>query len=275
MEKEFSAVGDYLYSGGSYGQEYRNISGILNSFGDSTTSPTLGALAAFGSYFTDRAANNVTPSYYVNQASSDYNAAGGGVLGVLGVGNRYNPTAPAYDFFSGIDLINGQQLSGVDRASAGLNTLGGALLLTASIADSFTPGTTPPAATPTAPSVLSTPEVPASVPISSEIPAWRQYELQNGSQQTTMQTTFNGQQVTVRLDNPPTGSQIIDFKDYDWSNPSYQKPFIQQQVINDFQTQIQKYQTIAPNVNLQFSQEPPVWVADAIKQVGGTYSVKP
>jgi RHS repeat-associated protein len=131
---------NYIYSGGSYGQEYRDASTILNAIGDNTSSPTLAGLMGFASYFTDKAANNVTPSYYVNQAASDYNAAGGGVTGVLGVGNRYNPTASAYDFFSGYDLINGQTLSGVDRASAGLNTLGGALLLGAGVADSFQPG---------------------------------------------------------------------------------------------------------------------------------------
>jgi hypothetical protein len=138
---------NYIYSGGSYGQEYRDASTILNAIGDNTSSPTLAGLMGFASYFTDKAANNVTPSYYVNQAASDYNAAGGGVTGVLGVGNRYNPTASAYDFFSGYDLINGQTLSGVDRASAGLNTLGGALLLGAGVADSFQPGTTPPVTT--------------------------------------------------------------------------------------------------------------------------------
>jgi hypothetical protein len=148
FEKTVSAVGSYLYSGGSYGQEYRDASSILNYIGDNTDSPTLAGLMGFASYFTDKAANNVTPSYYVNQAVSDYNAAGGGVTGVLGVGNRYNPTASAYDFFSGYDLITGQTLSGVDRASAGLNTLGGALLLTAGAVDSFQPGTTPPVVAP-------------------------------------------------------------------------------------------------------------------------------
>jgi RHS repeat-associated protein len=137
-------IANYFYNGGSYGQEYRDASSILNYIGDNTSSPTLAAITGFGSYFTDRAANNVTPASYVNQAVSDYDAAGGGALGVLGVGNRYNPTASAYDFFSGYDLINGQTLSGVDRASAGLNTLGGALLLTAGAVDSFTPSTTPP-----------------------------------------------------------------------------------------------------------------------------------
>ncbi len=153
FEKGASAVGNYLYSGGSYGQEYRDASSILNYIGDNTSSPTLAGLMGFASYFTDKAANNVTPASYVNQAVSDYNAAGGGVTGVLGVGNRYNPTASAYDFFSGYDLINGQTLSGVDRASAGLNTLGGTLLIGAGFADSFTPGTTP-TPPPAAPSLL-------------------------------------------------------------------------------------------------------------------------
>ena len=110
--------------------------------------------------------------------------------------------------------------------------------------------------------------------VDANAPAWKQYEQRNGGQQTSMRTTFQGEEVGVRLDKPPNSSQIIDFKDYDWSNSSYQKPFIQQMVIEDFQTQIAKYQTIRPDVHLQFSQEPPAWAVQAIKDAGGTYSVK-
>ena len=81
--------------------------------------------------------------------------------------------------------------------------------------------------------------------------------------------------MTIRLDKTPTNAQIIDFKDYNWSNSRYQELFIQQRVVNKFQTQIQKYQTVRPGVHLQFSQEPPLWVVQAIEQAGGTYSVKP
>jgi hypothetical protein len=109
----------------------------------------------------------------------------------------------------------------------------------------------------------------------SEVPAWKQYEQRHGGQQTPMRTTFQGEEVDVRLDKPPTDSQIIDFKAYDWSNPSYQESFIQQKVIKDFQTQIAKYQTIRPNVHLQFSQQPPAWAIRAIQEAGATYSVKP
>lgn len=114
----------------------------------------------------------------------------------------------------------------------------------------------------------------AAAESAENIPSWKQYEMRHGGQQTIVRTTFEGREVTVRLDKPPSGSQIIDFKDYNWNNPTYQKPFIQQKVINDFQTQIRKYQTIQPNVHLQFSQEPPSWVVNAIKEAGGTYSVK-
>ncbi|MBN1919225.1 MAG: hypothetical protein JW889_15075, partial [Verrucomicrobia bacterium] len=107
------------------------------------------------------------------------------------------------------------------------------------------------------------------------IPAWRQYELRHGGQQTTMRTTFGGEEVTVRLDKPPTSTTIVDFKDLNWSKPAYQAPFIQQQVVEQFQTQILKYQTIRPNVHLQFSQQPPSGVVRAIREVGGTYSVMP
>ena len=74
-----------------------------------------------------------------------------------------------------------------------------------------------------------------------------------------MTTTFQGKTIKVRLDKPPTDSTIVDFKDYNWSNSSYEKPFIQQMVSDDFANQIRKYKTIRPNVHLQFSQEPPEW----------------
>ena len=112
-------------------------------------------------------------------------------------------------------------------------------------------------------------------PADDTTPAWKQYEIKHGGEQTTMTTTFEGQEITVRLDKPPSGSQVVDFKDYNWANPTYEKPFIQEQVVRDFQTQIQKYQTIRPDVHLQFSQEPPAWVVEAIKEVGGTYNVVP
>jgi RHS repeat-associated protein len=105
--------------------------------------------------------------------------------------------------------------------------------------------------------------------------SWQQYEFKYGGQQTKMTTTFNGQTINVRLDKPPTGSTIIDFKNYDWSKSAYNTPFIQDKVIQSFTTQIQKYQTIAPNVHFQFSQSPPSWVVNAIQSVGGTFSVAP
>jgi len=90
-----------------------------------------------------------------------------------------------------------------------------------------------------------------------------------------METTFEGRAIKVRLDKPPSDAQVIDFKDFDWSNPSYQKPFIIDRVVDDFTVQIRKYRTIRPNVHLQFSQNPPPWVVDAIRRAGGTYSVAP
>lgn len=110
---------------------------------------------------------------------------------------------------------------------------------------------------------------------SKKAPRWKQYEDKHGSEQTTMHTTFDGNEVTVRLDKPPTDSTIIDFKDYDWSKSAYDTPFIQERVVENFQTQIGKYKTIRENVHFQFSRQPPQWVVKAINDVGGTYSVKP
>jgi RHS repeat-associated protein len=109
----------------------------------------------------------------------------------------------------------------------------------------------------------------------ARLPAWRKYELRFGGKQTPLKTTFKGKVVRVRLDKPPTGSRILDFKDYNWTNPSYQKPFIRQQVIEEFTEQIQKYRTISSEVHFQFSQQPPPWVIKAIEDAGGTYSVVP
>jgi hypothetical protein len=106
-------------------------------------------------------------------------------------------------------------------------------------------------------------------------PSWRRYEERYGGRQTPMETTFEGRTVRVRLDKPPSNAQIIDFKDYNWSNPRYLEPFIRDRVIEDFTQQIRKYRTIRPNVHLQFSKDPPDWVVEAIKRAGGTYSVSP
>ncbi len=106
-------------------------------------------------------------------------------------------------------------------------------------------------------------------------PAWKSYEKRNGGVQTPMTTTFRGQSIQVRLDKPPEGSLIVDFKAYDWSKKSYSKPFIRQQVITDFTEQIKKYLTIRPNVHFQFSQQPPEWAVQAVEGAGGTFSVVP
>lgn len=105
--------------------------------------------------------------------------------------------------------------------------------------------------------------------------SWQAYEQANGSVQTPMTTSFNGENVNVILDLPPMDSEVVDFKDYNWSSPGYSSPFLQQRVIGNFQNQIQLYQTIRPNVILQFSQQPPQWVIDGINQVGGGYRVSP
>ncbi len=116
---------------------------------------------------------------------------------------------------------------------------------------------------------------PGKIAPKSSAPAWKQYEQRYGGRQTPMETTFEGRTVKVRLDKPPSDAQVVDFKDFDWSNPSYEKPFIMKRVIEDFTMQIQKYKTIRPSVHLQFSRNPPSWVVDAIRRAGGTYSVAP
>jgi hypothetical protein len=108
------------------------------------------------------------------------------------------------------------------------------------------------------------------------VPRWKLYEMRFGGRQTPMETTFGGESVKVRLDKPPENSRIVDFKDYNWSNPKYNQRFFREVVIpRDFSQQIAKYQTIQPNVHMQFSQEPPAWVVDILTKAGATYSVVP
>jgi hypothetical protein len=104
---------------------------------------------------------------------------------------------------------------------------------------------------------------------------WQQYEHEKGSQQTVLHTTFQGREVTVRLDYPPNENGIVDLKKYNWWKPGYLRPFLQGKVREDFQTQIQKYQTLDPRVKFKFSEQPPPWVVQALEEVGGTYIVDP
>jgi hypothetical protein len=85
-------------------------------------------------YLFNQSASVMTPSTYGNQAAADYNAQGGGALGLLGVANRYNPTLPFYNVFSGIDAIQGNDLSGMQLAQNGLTAFGSALLVGSSFA---------------------------------------------------------------------------------------------------------------------------------------------
>jgi hypothetical protein len=129
---------------------------LLTSYADNSDSYALSTTAAFlGQALTDVAGRN-TPATYGNQAASDYNAAGGDFLGALGVANRYNPTLSFYNAFSGIDAINGSQLSGVQQGQAWLNSAASLALLGTGFVESPTPGSVPP--------VLST--TPAAAPTS-------------------------------------------------------------------------------------------------------------
>jgi hypothetical protein len=77
------------------------------------------------------------------------------------------------------------------------------------------------------------------------------------------------------LDFPPDKDGIVDLKMYNWWKPGYVKPFLQGKVIEKFQIQIQKYQTLDARVKFKFSVQPPPWVVRALEEVGGTYIVDP
>ena len=57
---------------------------------------------------------------------------------------------------------------------------------------------------------------------------WQQFERDKGSQQTTRQTTYQGEDRTVRLDFPPDENGIADLKMYNWGKPGYQRPFLRE-----------------------------------------------
>jgi RHS repeat-associated protein len=133
-------------------QTLRGAAGLLDSFSSRTHSPLLGGIAELGSQVLNMGADAQTPSTYVNQAIYDFNAQGGGFLGGLGVLNRYNPTKSFYDFGSGIDLIDAHDLSDVERAQAGLFSVGTAAGVTAGLLRATTVGARPPPL-PTSPAV--------------------------------------------------------------------------------------------------------------------------
>ncbi|MDX1951096.1 MAG: RHS repeat-associated core domain-containing protein, partial [Verrucomicrobiota bacterium] len=120
---------EFYQNGSATAQDLRMIGNALDQYSSSTDSVFLGSLAEFGSYFANMGASMGTPSSFVNQGISDYNAQGGGILGTLAIGNRYNPTIGLYGAFSGIEPIAGSELSSVDRWSSGLSSGGSTVLL--------------------------------------------------------------------------------------------------------------------------------------------------
>jgi len=125
---------DYYNNGSSTAQGFRATGNGLNGYADQSSSYILGTTTAFLGYLFNQSASLMTPSTYENQAAADYNAQGGGFLGGLGVANRYNPTLPFYNVFSGIDAIQGNDLSGMQLAQNGLTAFGSSLLLGSSLA---------------------------------------------------------------------------------------------------------------------------------------------
>jgi hypothetical protein len=104
--------------------------------------------------------------------------------------------------------------------------------------------------------------------------AWQQYEALHGAQPTALHTSLRGTDATVVLDKPPTGDTVFELKHYNWWKPAYDKPFIQESVARNLRLQITKYQTVRPDVHIQFSQPPPPWVVRVLEEMGATWSVK-
>lgn len=126
-------------SGNPIANYFGGIAYLYGALADETDNPYLGASLDFVSSLGSMGQRMTSPSAYIAQAAYDYDAAGGGITGVLGVVNRYNPTKPFYEVASGIDLNDGHELSGVERTSAGLNAFGTVLLGSAGVLNN--PGT--------------------------------------------------------------------------------------------------------------------------------------
>ncbi len=56
----------------------------------------------------------------------------------------------------------------------------------------------------------------------------------------------------------------MEMKNYDFSNPVYQRPFMQSVVIRDVVNQAEKYLATGQPVVFQFSQSPPGWLSDVL-----------
>jgi hypothetical protein len=106
-------------------------------------------------------------------------------------------------------------------------------------------------------------------------PPWRQFELKHGSKQTRVTIERDGKVSKFGLDYPVNEEGIVDLKDYNWEKSAYDKPFIRNNVVDDFKTQIKNYIQIHPKVVFRFSKEPPSWIVEAIKEAGGNFVVKP
>ena len=146
---------NFYQNGSSTIQDVRLAGSLFTSYADSSDSYVLGTTAAFiGQALNDIAGRN-TPATYVNQAESDYTAQGGGATGALGVANRYNPTLSFYNAFSGIDAINGSQLSGVQQGQAWLGSFATVALLGTGFAETpAAPSPVPPVLQATATAAL-------------------------------------------------------------------------------------------------------------------------
>jgi hypothetical protein len=59
----------------------------------------------------------------------------------------------------------------------------------------------------------------------------------------------------------------LDYKNLDFSNSAYQRPFIREVVIKDFVTQAEKYLATGNPVIFQFSQPPPSWLAEVLESL--------
>jgi len=103
---------------------------------------------------------------------------------------------------------------------------------------------------------------------------WQAYEARHGATHPRYIVEYEGQPTTIVPDHRTlNGSTIIEMKALNFSNPAYQKSFIQECVIRDIVTQAGKYSATGKPVVFQFSQTPPLWLSEVLDSLSVDASV--
>jgi RHS repeat-associated protein len=93
--------------------------------------------------------------------------------------------------------------------------------------------------------------------------SWQAYEQRFGTTKLPIQIQSGGANRTI-IPDFSTPYYHIDYKAYSWSNPVYEKPFMQEVVIAQFLGQTEDYLATGNPLIFQFSEPPPQWLVDIL-----------